>query len=82
MNTIAERFIKSIREECFDWFIIFGEKQIRNILKEYISYYNSQGPHQGIGQIIPEGYEVKERGKIISHPRVFGLHNSYERLAA
>ncbi len=82
MNAIAERFIRSIREECFDWFIIFGEKQIRNILREYISYYNSQRPHQGIGQGIPEGYEVKERGKIISQPRVFGLHHSYERVAA
>ena len=82
MNAIAERFVRSIRQECFDWFIIFSKKQIKNILNEYINYYNSQRPHQGIRQGIPKGYEIKDRGKIISHPAVFGLHNYYEREAA
>jgi hypothetical protein len=40
LNAYAERFIRSVRHECLDWFIIFSEKQLRNILKQYMEYYN------------------------------------------
>jgi len=33
------------RQECLDWFIIFSEKQLRNILKSYMEYYNNFRPH-------------------------------------
>ena len=54
LNAYAERFIRSIRQECLDWFVIFSEKQLRNILKSYMEYYNKFRPHQGLGAI-PEG---------------------------
>lgn len=38
MNAFAERFIRSIRQECLDWFIIFHKKQLWSILKEYMEY--------------------------------------------
>lgn len=48
MNSIIERFIGSIRRECFDHFLLFSEKQIHKLIVEYIDYYNSSRPHQGI----------------------------------
>jgi len=82
MNAFAERFIGSVRREAFDWFILFNEAQIRNILAEYIGYYNEKRPHQGIAQKVPKGYTPQKQGKVITHPILSGLHHHYERLAA
>ena len=80
MNAIAERFVGSIRREAFDYFILFHENQIKNILKEYITYYNSLRPHQGIAQKIPNGYKAERKGRVLKLPIRGGLCNHYLRL--
>ncbi len=82
MNAYAERFVRSVRKEALDWFIIFSRKQLENILKEYISYYNSKRPHQGINQCVPLGYTPQTTGKIIAEPILSGLVYHYKRKAA
>ena len=82
MNPHAERFIGSIRRECFNWFIIFNCNQIKNLLKNYISYYNFKRPHQGIEQNVPKGYTPQKVGKVISYPVLSGLFHHYERISA
>lgn len=82
MNPFAERFIGSLRREALDYFILVSERQIKRILTEYINYYNSKRPHQGIDQRIPMGYEPQAHGKIISQPILGGLHHHYFRKAA
>jgi putative transposase len=79
MNAIAERFVGSIRREAFDYFILFHENQIKNILKEYITYYNSLRPHQGIAQKIPNGYKAERKGRVLKLPILGGLCNHYLR---
>jgi putative transposase len=54
MNAIAERFVRSVRNEALDNFILLNQKQISKIIKEYVEYYNCNRPHQGI-QHIPKG---------------------------
>lgn len=54
MNAIAERFVKSIRNEALDNFLIINERQIAYIVKKYVQYYNSIRPHQGTNNI-PQG---------------------------
>ncbi|QEN04185.1 hypothetical protein EW093_05525 [Thiospirochaeta perfilievii] len=83
MNAYAERFIKSIRKECLDWFIIFKEKQLRNIIKEYIHNYNNYRPHQGINGI-PNGKYPPEnnKGNIKKQSLLFRLHNHHYREAS
>ncbi len=76
MNAFAERFIGSVRREAFDWFILFNEGQIRNILVEYVGYYNEKRPHQGIAQKVPKGYTPQKRGNIITYPILSGLHHN------
>jgi transposase InsO family protein len=49
LNAYAERFVRSLRQECLDHFIIFTWTQLRRIVKEYIGYYNDYRPHQGLG---------------------------------
>ena len=78
MNAYAERFIRSFRQECLDWFVIFSEKHLRNILRSYMEYYNQFRPHQGISAI-PECRPPELSGKIKRMPILFGLHNHYYR---
>ncbi len=82
MNAIAERFVGSIRREALDWFLLFNEKQVYRIIKDYVEYYNTQRPHQGIGQSIPNGYIPQTKGKIRASPVLGGVHHHYYREAA
>jgi len=83
MNAYAERFIGSVRRECLDWFIIVSYKQLDRILSEYIAYYNTLRPHQGIMQDIPKGYTPQNgNGRIVKKPVLSGLWHHYYREAA
>jgi transposase InsO family protein len=82
MNAIAERFVKNARVESLDYFIILNRKQVKDILSEYICYYNTMRPHQGIDQDIPKKYEPKTEGNITKMPILSGLHHHYFRRAA
>jgi transposase InsO family protein len=83
MNAYAERFVRSIRNECLDWFIIFTYNQLHRIVKSYIDYYNSYRPHQGL-KGIPNGLpeQLSKTGAIKQKSLLFGLHNHYYREAA
>jgi transposase InsO family protein len=82
MNAIAERFVGSVRQEVLDFYILINEKQIQRILDEYISYYNSKRPHQGLDQRIPMKYKPHLYGKVQKLPILGGLHHHYIRSAA
>jgi transposase InsO family protein len=82
MNAIAERFVGSIRREALDNYILVTEKQIKRILSEYIVYYNTKRPHQGLGQRIPVGYEPQIHGRVYKLPILGGLCYHYLRGAA
>ena len=82
MNSIAERFVGSVRREALDHFLIINRNQVKNILAEYIAYYNTKRPHQGIDQHIPKERVLQEKGKILKMPILSGLHHHYYRRAA
>jgi putative transposase len=81
MNSIAERFVGSVRREALDYYLLISEKQVMKILREYIEYYNTKRPHQGIDQNIPMGYIPLIHGKIKKIPILGRLCNHYERCA-
>lgn len=80
-NAICERFLGSVRRECLDQMLIFGEWQLYRVIREYVDYFNRARPHQGLGQRIPEGPTAVPReakpGKIIAFPVLNGLHHDY-----
>ena len=82
MNALAERFIGSVRREALDYYLLMSEKQIMRILLEYIDYYNSRRPHQGLNQRVPMGYKPMIYGKVLKFPILGGLCNHYVRSAA
>jgi len=82
MNALAERFVGSIRREALDYYLLLSEKQIEGILDEYVHYYNSKRPHQGIDQKVPRMYNPQIYGKVQKLPILGGLHHHYSRSAA
>ncbi len=54
MNAHCERFIGSIKRECLDRFLIFGENHLRHILSEYLDYYHHRRPHRCREARLPE----------------------------
>lgn len=86
LNAFAERVIRFIEEECLGEQIILGEHNLKRMLKEYQDYYNSERPHQGIGNEIIQQNEVlihskKGEGEILKKERLGGLLNYYYRKA-
>ena len=81
MNAYTERVIGTIRREALDHFLLFSEKQIRNIIKNYVDYYNNYRPHQGINRI-PNGYSSSYNGPIKNKSILGELHHHYYRSSA
>jgi len=80
-NAYAERWVRSVREECLDHLLILNEAHLRRVMGEYIGYYNEARPHQGIGQQTPIPYQrSKDAGIIQSRKVLGGILNDYYRL--
>jgi putative transposase len=52
-NAFAERWIRSVREECLDRLLIMNQRHLEKILHDYAAYYNQARPHQGLAQLTP-----------------------------
>lgn len=80
-NGLCERFIGSVRRECLDHLLVFGEGHLRRLIHAYVDYFNTLRPHQGLAQRIPippSAVVAPSPGKrIISHPILGGLHHAY-----
>jgi transposase InsO family protein len=85
-NATCERFLGSVRRECLVHVLVLGEAHLRRILREYVAYFNSARPHQGVQQRIPAcpeepGVTAETHGKIRAIPVLAGLHHTYQRAA-
>ena len=81
-NGVAERFVLSVRNDMLNQMIIFNEEQLRDFMKRYFEYYNNERCHLAIGRDSPNGREIQNKllksAKIISSPRIGGLHHVYK----
>ncbi|WP_207231120.1 integrase core domain-containing protein [Bradyrhizobium sp. Leo121] len=78
-NGVAERLIGSIRRECLDHIIVFGETHLRGILRSYARYYNDIRTHRSLDKDAPVARPVQRTGSIKSHVILGGLHHHYAR---
>lgn len=81
-NAIAERWVRSIRNECLDHRLIFGHQHLQQTVREYVDYYNQWRPHRSLGQRAPcpDLWEPLEgsTGRITAIPILRGLHHVYQ----
>jgi putative transposase len=83
-NAFAERFVRTVRQECLDWTLIHGHRHLQTVLDEYVEHYNRHRPHRGLGLSPPKpasGVQAAT-GTVIRQPRLGGLINEYQRRAA
>jgi len=79
-----ERLIGSIRRECLDHMIVFGERSLQRALASYVSYYHSWRTRLSLGKDAPQfrRTQTSAEGKVVEIREVGGLHHHYERRAA
>jgi len=81
-NAHAERWVRTVREECLDKVIILNERHLRRTLHEYVAYYNARRPHHGLDQDSPGGLPISSQGPIRCRQVLGGIIQDYYREAA
>jgi transposase InsO family protein len=79
-NGYAERLIGTLRRECLDQIVIFGETHLRRILSVYAAYYNQARTHLALQKDAPMHRAVQGSGTIVAIPILAGLHHQYVRI--
>ena len=81
-NAYAERFVRSIREECLDRLILFGEGRLFRALDEFVAHYHGERNHQGLGnELITPAVAVAGGTRVRCRDRLGGLLRYYHRAA-
>ncbi len=82
-NAYAERWVRSVREECLDHLLIAGEGHLRQVLADYVAHDNRARPHRALGQQTPIPYAQRDlRGLVRRREVLGGLIHEYDREAA
>jgi transposase InsO family protein len=79
-NGFAERLIGSIRRECVNHIVVWGEGHLRRILRAYARYYNTIRTHRSLDKDAPAFRSVQRVGTITSYAILGGLHHHYVRI--
>jgi len=81
-NAYAERFVRSIKEECLDRIIPIGGRHFRRAVTEFVEHYHRERNHQGLRNALIVGWPpCGTAGLVRRRPRLGGLLNFYERAA-
>jgi transposase InsO family protein len=83
MNSHLERFFGSLKSECLNQLILFGENATRNAVRQYLDHYHKDRCHQGLGNhLIEPLHSLPDTTKVIeTTERLGGLLRSYRRAA-
>jgi len=82
-NAYAERFVRSIKEECLNRMVIFGEGSLRRAIHEFVQHYHLERPHQGLGnEVISRDERLPTSGpEVRCEERLGGILKHYRRAA-
>jgi transposase InsO family protein len=84
LNAYAERWVRSVKEECLSKVILFGERSLRRALCEYAEHYHAERNHQGKGNVLlfPRGTSIHRDGPVQCRERLGGMLRFYHQEAA
>jgi putative transposase len=88
-NAYAERWVGSVRRECFDRLLIFGRRQLEHVLRVYVCHFNQQRPHRGLelrppdsrGRLDPPSAATARTPQVRRRDLLGGLLHEYELAA-
>ena len=83
-NAHAERFVRSIKDECLNRMIVIGEASLRRAVREFMAHYHAERNHQGLGNrlISTEQPSVPACGPVDRRIRLGGMLSFYHHAAA
>jgi len=84
VNAYAERWVRSVKEECLSKVILFGERSLRRALSEYVEHFHAERNHQGRGNVLlfARGTNIRRDGPVRCRERLAGLLRFYHQEAA
>ena len=84
LNAYAERWVRSVKEECLSKVILFGERSLRRALSEYVEHFHAERNHLGRGNVLlfPRGTNIRRDGPVRCRERLAGLLRYYHQEAA
>jgi hypothetical protein len=67
LNAYAERWIRSVKEECLSRVILFGERALRYVRAEYVAHFHHERNHQGKGNVLlfPSSSQASKRADVM-----------------
>ena len=88
-NTFAERWVRTVRQECLDWVLVWGRRHLERVLDDYLRHDNDARPHRGLALRPPTGIEVRAgpdavtvAARVRRRDRLGGLVHEYYQVAA
>jgi hypothetical protein len=84
LNAYAERWVRSVKEECLSKVILFGERSLRRALSEYVEHYHAERNHQGKDNVLlfSRAADIHREGEAQCRERLGGLLRYYHQEAA
>ena len=84
LNAYAERFVRSIKEECLSRVVFLSEQHLRFVVHEYVEHYHRERNHQGLNNelLMPSSRAADPNGDVRCRKRIGGMLNYYYREAA
>jgi transposase InsO family protein len=84
-NAVAERWVRTVRNECLDHLLVFGGRHLERVLRGYLAHFNAERPHRSL-QLVPPAGAPRSRGSPSAGIRrrdvVAGLIHEYYAAAA
>jgi transposase InsO family protein len=84
-NGVAERWVGSCRRDLLDHVIVLNERHLRRLMNEYVRYYHDDRTHLALAKGTPAGRKPEKEPdagpRIVSIPRLGGLHHRYDLAA-
>ncbi|MFK7991238.1 MAG: integrase core domain-containing protein, partial [Sandaracinaceae bacterium] len=84
LNAYAERFVRTVRDDCLNHIVPLGETHLRRVLRQYLEHYHLERNHQGLDNALiqPRAGPANDNGGVIRKQRLGALLSFYESRAA
>jgi putative transposase len=84
-NAVAERWVRTVRNECLDHILVFGRRHLERVLRGYVAHFNAERPHRSL-QLVPPAGAPRSRGSppsnVLRRDMLGGLIHEYYVAAA
>ena len=85
-NAVAERFVRTVRNECLDWLLVLNREHLERAVAVFVDHYNRHRPHRGLGLRPPQPAAscvepCSIDARVVRRDRLGGLIHEYSRAA-